>query len=138
MYFTTDRCIYIATVQCYLTLKNFTSLLSCSDTVIRPFAVSASMLIVAVSSCIDAVVCWADAAFSSEMADRLETTSLICFLASSHEPALFLIPAVSFLDTAIPSLTSIKLFFVASSFPTCSCIRTFVLFISSTVFSDSD
>ena len=108
--------MYLYCYSTYLTLKNFTSLLSCSDTVIRPFAVSASILMVAVSSCIDAVVCWAEAAFSSEIADRLETTSLICFLASSQEPALFSITAVSFLDTAIPSLTSIKLFFVASSF----------------------
>ncbi len=121
----------------YYILKNFISELSFSDIFIKSLAVVESILIVAVSSCIEAVVSSADAAFCSEIAERLAITSLTCCLASSQEPTLTSIAAVSCLDTLMPSLTSTKLSLVALSLTTCSLIRSFVEFISSTVFSDS-
>ena len=85
----------------------------------------------------EAVVSCADAAFSSEIADRFEITSITLVRALLQESAQTRIFSVPSLDTSIPVLTSPNFILVSFSFSCCSFIRTSACFISSIVFWDS-
>ena len=90
-------------------LKYFISSLSWSDTSLTLAAVSARILIVALSSCIEDVVCCVEAAFSSDIADRLDITSTTVTLELSHTSALPLITSVPCFETLMPLPTSLNL-----------------------------
>ena len=134
---TISRCLLNYIILINYILKNFISSLSWSDTSLTLAAVSARILIVALSSCIEDVVCCVEAAFSSEIAERLDITSTTVALELSHTSALPLITAVPFLETFMPSQTSLNLSLVAVSFSYCSLTRTSVLLITSSVSLES-
>ena len=102
---------------CDYILKYFISSLSWSDTSLTFAAVSARILIVALSSCIEDVVCCVEAAFPSDMAERLDITSTTVTLELSHTSALPLITSVPRFETLMPLPTSLNLSLICAVQP---------------------
>ena len=134
---TISRCLLNYIILINYILKNFISSLSWSDTSLTLAAVSARILIVALSSCIEDVVCCVEAAFSSDIAERLDITSTTVTLELSHTCAFPLITSVPCFETLMPLPTSLNLSLVAASFSYCSLTRTSVLLITSSVSFES-
>lgn len=98
---------------CNYIWKKSISPFNCLESIFRLPDASASILIVAFSFSIEAVVSCADAAFSCEIADSFEITATTCVSERLHEPALPRITSVHSRDTVMPSLTSAKRCLVA-------------------------